>query len=244
MLARVRALLAKAESTPYEAEAEALTAKAQELMARYAISAAMVEELGAPGPEGAPERVDIQLEPPYVDAKAFLLGSVARANRCRLVWSSQPPLGAVFGFPDDLQAVELLYTSLLIQAARGMAAAGPVRDVTGTYRTRSFRRSFLLGFAGRIGERLRSAAEATTADVASETGVSLVPLFVERAARVDAAVREAFPHSAPHEFRIGNGGGYLAGREAGDRASLGGRAVAGSAPSIGAGRGGVRPQGQ
>ncbi|MDP9441581.1 MAG: DUF2786 domain-containing protein, partial [Actinomycetota bacterium] len=37
ILSRVRALLAKAESTEFAPEAEAFTEKAQELMARYAI---------------------------------------------------------------------------------------------------------------------------------------------------------------------------------------------------------------
>ena len=52
LLERVRALLAKAESTSFPEEADALTAKAQELMARHAIDAAMLEgaSVGATGP--------------------------------------------------------------------------------------------------------------------------------------------------------------------------------------------------
>jgi Protein of unknown function (DUF2786) len=42
MLERVRALLAKAESTEFAAEAEALTARAQELMARHSIDYALL----------------------------------------------------------------------------------------------------------------------------------------------------------------------------------------------------------
>ncbi|MEE3919447.1 DUF2786 domain-containing protein [Micromonospora sp. BRA006-A] len=53
MLDRVRALLAKAESTGYPAEAEAFTAKAQELMARHSIDAALLDA----GPTGPAARV-------------------------------------------------------------------------------------------------------------------------------------------------------------------------------------------
>ena len=42
MMARIRALLAKAEGTEYAAEAEALTAKAQDLMTRHAIDEALL----------------------------------------------------------------------------------------------------------------------------------------------------------------------------------------------------------
>ena len=42
MLGRVRALLAKAESTEFPEEAEALSARAQELMARYSIDYAVL----------------------------------------------------------------------------------------------------------------------------------------------------------------------------------------------------------
>ncbi|NEA40757.1 DUF2786 domain-containing protein, partial [Streptomyces sp. SID11385] len=41
MLTRIRALLAKAEATGFPEEAEALTTKAQELMARHSIDEAL-----------------------------------------------------------------------------------------------------------------------------------------------------------------------------------------------------------
>ena len=42
VLHKVRALLAKAEATPFDAEAEAFTSKAQELIARYRIDDALL----------------------------------------------------------------------------------------------------------------------------------------------------------------------------------------------------------
>src|SRR5438552_3000516 len=60
--------------------------------------------------------------------------------------------------PADLDAVELLFTSLLVQANAAMIRAGGKKDEYGRSRTRSFRQSFLVPYAIRIGERL---AEAT-----------------------------------------------------------------------------------
>lgn len=218
MLSKVRALLAKAESTEFEAEAEALTAKAQDLMARYSLNLAMVEA-GA-GMTGDPTSRPIVLEAPYVDTKALLISSVAVANRCRTVWMTTPPHAVVFGFPADIDAVELLYTSLLIQAAQAIQAAGSVRDHVGRSRTRSFRRSFLIGFASRVGERLREASAATTEEVESELGVSLLPVLADRSAQIDRLVDATFPRATTTSFRHSNGHGYLAGRVAADLASI------------------------
>jgi hypothetical protein len=52
-LGRIRALLAKAEATGYPPEAEALTAKAQELMARYSIDEAVLADAMRRGPAGS-----------------------------------------------------------------------------------------------------------------------------------------------------------------------------------------------
>ena len=60
----------------------------------------------------------------------------------------------MIGFSADLDAVELLFTSLLVQASAALQRAGGKRDAAGRSRTRSFRQSFLVAYAVRIGERL------------------------------------------------------------------------------------------
>ena len=61
-LRQIRALLAKAENTPFEADAVAFTAKAQELMARYAIDRAIVERREGSGEDSISH---IEIEAPY-----------------------------------------------------------------------------------------------------------------------------------------------------------------------------------
>ena len=121
-LERVRALLAKAESTSFPEEAEAFTIKAQELMARYGIDAAMVA--AARHDQSAPSRRVVRLDAPYSSAKAILLSVIARANRCAMVWSTVDHEAQVFGFDVDLDVVELLYVSLHLQATSAMLSAG------------------------------------------------------------------------------------------------------------------------
>jgi hypothetical protein len=218
ILERVRALLAKAESTQYEAEAEALSAKAQELIARHSVDRAVLDSARPRGPEPIARRIGI--EPPYVDAKGLLLSEVASANRCRAVQSPDLYFSTVFGYEPDVEATDLLYTSLLVQAGVAMRAAGSVRDRAGRSRTRSFRQSFLVGFAIRIGERLREAAESATVQAEAEHGTSLLPVLAGRSAHVDDACRSAYPDLAHTTMRAGNGLGYYAGRVAADQASI------------------------
>ncbi|CAM5725681.1 hypothetical protein SBADM41S_12325 [Streptomyces badius] len=66
MLTRIRALLAKAEATGFPEEAEALTTKAQELMARHTIDAALAARTGSRETPGA---CGIGRKPPYESAR-------------------------------------------------------------------------------------------------------------------------------------------------------------------------------
>lgn len=224
VLGRVRALLAKAESTSFPEEAEALTAKAQELMARHSIDAALAA--GGRGPTGRPDSIRLVVQNPYVSPKVHLLSAVARANRCEAVWSKHEGIVMIFGFPVDLEAVELLFTSLLVQATTAMLAAGSQVDRRGTSRTRSFRTSFLLSFSVRIGERLAEATADAEHEVAAQGGAAagdLLPVLADRAEAVLSERDRAFPQLRTARTSVSNGEGWSAGRKAAERASLTGQ---------------------
>ena len=218
---KVRALLAKAESTTFPEEAEALSAKAQELMARHSIDEAMVG--AAEGTSDTPGAARLAVDEPSAATKAVLLSVVASTNHCRAVWSRDLAFSTVFGFESDLAFVEILYTSLLVQATSAMFAAGPQIDRSGRSRTRSFRRSFLLAYADRIGHRLREAETASRAAAAEQYGGSLVPVLAGRADAVKAACDEAFPTVVRRTMGARSSAGWAAGRAAADLASLSGR---------------------
>lgn len=171
MLARIRALLAKAEATGYPQEAEALSAKAQELMARHSIDEAVLASGGTAARDGggdAPGACRIGVDPPYETAKAVLLDAVASANRCRAVWHEEFGFSTVVGFEADLEVVELLHTSLLVQATAAMTAAEAAQRAGGRRRTKTFRQSFLAAYAHRMGDRLAAAVREQTAEAAGE----------------------------------------------------------------------------
>jgi len=226
MLRKVRALLAKAEATEFEAEAEAFTAKAQTLITTHSLHHLLDSLNNDSASADSPSMVRLAVERPYEREKFGLLAEVARANRCRAILHTGLGLATVMGFDLDLDATELIYTSLLVQATHAMHAHGSQTDGWGSSSTRTFRRSFLVGFAGRIGERLSHATESAAAEAAAtESGSDrLLPVLASRAAEVEAFVETAFPHlsSLRSRARI-DGSGYHAGIKAADRADLGAR---------------------
>ncbi|MGH3821991.1 MAG: DUF2786 domain-containing protein [Pseudonocardiaceae bacterium] len=218
ILARVRALLAKAESTTFPEEAEALSAKAQELMSRYSLERMVVESTASgddPHPAAARR---MWLDNPYVAAKSLLVGAVAEANRCRTVLSEKLGFTTVLGDEVDLEIVELLSTSLLVQATRAMVSAGSQTTRTGRSRTRSYRQSFLLAYATRIGERLSAARDVGAAAVTDQS--RLLPVLAARERVVDELFEEMFPQAVSRSFSVGNAAGWHAGRAAADLAVL------------------------
>lgn len=219
-LAKVPALLAKAESTEFPAEAEALSAKAQELIATYALDR-YAEQLAGSGTEPSAAVRRVWLDTPYVDAKAMLVDAVAAANHCRSVFSSHLGFVTLIGQTADVEATELVVTSLQVQADRAMLRHGRSDDRYGNSRTRSFRRSFLISYATRIGERLRQATDETLA--ASTQSQDLVPVLTHNDERVRMVTEELFPQLVSRRTRISNGQGWVAGRAAADLAQLNAR---------------------
>jgi hypothetical protein len=210
VLDRVRALLAKAESTDFPAEAEAYSAKAQELIARHSIEDALTARDRV---EVVPYAKRIGVDHPYESEKAGLLDAVARANHCRTVWSPEFGFSTVFGFDADIDAVELLYTSLLVQANRAMVRDEPAK---GKARIKAFRRSFLVAYAVRIGERL---SRATRGEI--EQHADLLPVLRNRDLQVREAMDRAFPQTVrARGRRIDSLEGWESGRAAADEAEL------------------------
>ncbi|MFJ6856759.1 DUF2786 domain-containing protein [Streptomyces werraensis] len=216
MLGRIRALLAKAEATGFPEEAEALSAKAQELMARHSVDEALLAARAAVT-EG-PDAVRIGVDPPYEQAKAVLLDAVAAANHCRAVWNEAFGFSTVVGFAFDLEAVELLYTSLLVQATGAMTRAEAAQRAGGRKRTKTFRQSFLAAYAHRVGVRLAAAA----AEV--PVGEDLLPVLASREVAVGERMDRLFPETTTTRLRgVSDAAGWEEGSRAADAAQVRGR---------------------
>jgi hypothetical protein len=221
LLDRVRKLLAKAEAegvTP--PEAEALTAKAAELMARYGIDRA---RLAATRPDtDRPDSRVIDICNPWAQVRAHLLAGLAGAMRCQCVLLSTTRPGArihVFGYASDLERADILYTSLLLQMAHGLTAAVVPDRIRSP---RAWRRSWLLGFVSAVITRVRSAEEraATSADREAHPGPSTALVLADRALVIRRQLEQAYPVTRQTRITY-SGRGYSDGYAQGQRADIG-----------------------
>ncbi|GAA4939267.1 DUF2786 domain-containing protein [Actinoplanes utahensis] len=217
LLARVRKLLAMAEDpacTP--GEAEAFTAKAAELIAKYGIDQAMLA-VTDPAVDPVGDRV-IVLDAPYAREKAGLLAAVAAPMRCRVVHLDRRSLARshLFGHSADLERVELLFTSLLVQAAHGLAAS----PVPWGEHAAAYRRSWMVGYTQAISTRLWDAERSAAAET---PGAELV--LVDRTELVERRRDEMYPNLARMRPRRLQGTGLYRGYQAGQSARLGGAEV-------------------
>ena len=156
----------------------------------------------------------------YVRARLALLTIVGDHHDVRVVFKTLPTgmVAYLAGFRSDVDVVELLYHSLHQQAAAQMAG---ISRGTGAA-TQRFRRSFLMGFADRIGvvldESAREAAAGRSAAVADSTALVLR----ERSQQVDDHLQRSFGRiRSARPASAAQASGWQAGVAAAERADVG-----------------------
>lgn len=230
MLEKVRALLAMAERTDNPNERDAFNDKANELIAKYGI-----EQLNLTREEPLREGIIckiIHLEKPYAIDKASLLRYVALALRCDTI-RKRDSVGRLsddyrlIGFETDVERVELVFSSLLVQMAYGHTTDSmtkrPVYEDPRTYA-----KSWFLGFIQGAYNKLRAAERAASADGAPGTDVALV----DRKDQIARWIKDEFPKLSKGAKRKTTGTGYETGYVRGWEANTGtttlGRQTSGS----------------
>jgi hypothetical protein len=222
LLDRVRKLLVKAEGegvTP--AEAQALTAKAAELMAKYGIDRAL---LAADRPEtDRPANRLLDIDNPWAREKAHLLCGLASALRCQciLIASSRPGSRVhVFGYNSDIDRTDMLYTSVLIQMWHGLAGA---EVPAWSSSPRAWRRSWLLGFATAVVARVRTAEHGAVLAATGDGGQAAertALVLADRSGVIRRQVEQAYPVTRKARVTY-SGNGYRDGYAQGQRADIG-----------------------
>jgi hypothetical protein len=276
ILDKIRKLLTKAEGTDNEHEADIFMSKAQELMLKHSIDEAVARQHN-------PNRKTL-IEKRKIDFgrmlgrndKVSMLGSIAKHHQCR-IWHSTGSGGYVVicGFPEDIDSVEALWTSLCLQAdvacAKAMAEGqreeqnvkcderylenmkrngwridSQIHDgsrqrwdgleeelwsckLSRKVNGRTFKVSFLMGFASKIAERLSESARKAMEGAGATAGSTALVVLKTKADEVDAFVSENVKlSSGGYSRRSFSRGAYSSGQKAGTSATMGGSLAAGN----------------
>jgi hypothetical protein len=231
VMRKVRSLLELAEDAGTEHEATNARERAEALMIKHAIDEAILAEAGPEAREEVTSR-EITLTSPYADEKSLLLTEIAEVNRVRTVSPTRPFHGklpaTLVGYPSDLDRVEVLFTSLLLQASREVMQVRPGEPswieakLFGRESLTTYRRSWMLGFSETVGQRLRRihGEQQAQAEARNTTGHGTELVLADRQAAVDDAFAHLFPNSGTRW--VGSSGtGHGAGADAGRYADLG-----------------------
>ncbi|MDG4783276.1 DUF2786 domain-containing protein [Micromonospora sp. WMMD961] len=233
-LATIRGLLAKAEDpAATKPEAEAFMAKATELMAKYGVDRALLAASDPTSDAIGDKRITVP--GPYAMAKALLLYSIAEAlgvKGARIQRRKGKATGdqvlVLVGMESDLERVELIYTSLLVQALR-FQTWDYSRDPLAWAQPKKWKRDYMDGFRTTVVPRIEQ-AEARARQEAQEapqgSGPSVALVLVTKAELVSRAYEEKFPNARASSSSRPVGAGYGVGMDAGNRADIGGTRIA------------------
>ena len=260
-LQRIAALLRKAESTDNEHEADAFLTAAQRLATLHSVDLAVARahtgraeqrstpthravEIGTAGTRGLRTYVQLYL-------------AIARANQVTCDVARNSTMVFAYGFESDLDTVDALYTSLVVQMVRAcevyLASPARAQDLVAHLRrvrtgrgvrdvvehrpvhATTARINFQEAFAARIGRRLEEAGARATAEAIADRPAAGVEIVLR------AKELQISDHYRQHSTARGTWSGYRAtagysegSRRAGDAA--GRRARLGPASEIGGAR--------
>lgn len=252
MAEKVKKLLRLAEdpaATPEEAQA--FTAKAQQMMSKYAIDLAMISDAHDIDQLVA-ERIVIA--DPYARRKVSLANSVARANDCRGIYSTFYTTAGkkayyieIVGYATDVDWVKTLYASLEVQLASALTRDAKRRSPNENGRTWSV--NYIDGFSAAISNRLTAAKREAKAQAEREQweaninpapgteppfGPSVALVLADKAKQVESEFKVRHPRTRTVSSRSTySSSGHNSGAAAGQTASLARGSVGGHKPGLG-----------
>lgn len=226
---KVRKLLAKAESTTSQAEADALFAKASDLITRWRIEDAELAASGrGPANDFVQHVIPLGSYSPVADMLAikYVVEALGIHTAFTPYSPGRPATAHLYGWQSDVDKALMLWSAVSLQLVSSMKAEErrlkTARLSRGDLRT--WRQSFKRGYSYRVRERLLESARLAKGE-ATPTGGALV-----LASRDDEA-RRLFEEQTGTSRRTSmksNAHGLAVGRIAAERADLGAKRVGGT----------------
>lgn len=229
---KIAKLLAKAERTDNDAEAEAFFAKAAQLQAQHEIDQSMID--AARGNDANPvEKMQFMCKGSYAKAHMYALLGMAKAMGMKgfYVPGSSTIKVVIVGHKRDLVDLETLWSSILIQMARGAK-----RYINGWKLDRwdftpseryNAQRSYMVGFGDGVAEILRRVRQDAARELEAVQGPGVGLVLVKKAEVVKHAFDTMYPNLKSGRGMKINGSAHGAGQVDGRNANTGGRKAIG-----------------
>lgn len=221
MTDRVRKLFAKAESTTSTHEAEALLAKAYELLAKHGIDEAVAKS-GAGTDSSEIGTWTFEATGKYLYDQILLVNQVANVLHCSPIKMGRTKL-VVYGARRHLDRVQML--AGMLAAYMVNTASVLTNPYPNTVSTVTYRKSVMMGFIVTVGERLEAAEKSAVDDTGDTTGTEVV--LASDARRADSARDAAHPYASNGGSTRRSAAGFDAGAAAASNVDLGGKRVGG-----------------
>lgn len=155
IISKIENLLAKADSSTHEAERDAFYAKAADLMVRHQVEQEELRQAGTIRAEIEQRQFTYSTNDANLPGKRMLLAVAGRiAGDSAFIYytgSRRHQLATLVGFPDNLDTMQMLYSSFYLQARQEASRRGftQKRLVTG------YMQGFAMGVADKFDEVLR-----------------------------------------------------------------------------------------
>lgn len=230
MIGKIKALLAKAESTPFPEEQAAFSAKAQELISRYAVDQALLGDVKA----DVVHR-QVRVFGAYPASQVLLWVTLATENGCFALRHGYRSFRTVelCGAPEDLEMVMLLHASVWRQCSTAADHASSVwREecvvAPSRGKVRAWRSSFQRGYVAGVRDALRAANQTV-----GSSSVAAGLVLVDRLSRAEALASEMFDWTVTPSRAVLDEEALFAGHAAGKAASFATASVEGGRLQLG-----------
>lgn len=234
---KIRDILNHAERAGTQEEADSFFAKAQDLMTKWAIDDAMIQQAAQKHEKEQIEKRQIVLQFRFYKADASILQAIAINNQARVLITQQKGEGRgeyiayLVGFPTDLDRTEMMFASMMIQLSRALEdhLRNHPEIKADRNANKTERKSFRYGFASRLDARLQEAKKVASSD---GTANPYALALRNRDQEVDDYLAQMGAGKARGGPKKSSASGYMAGASAADRADVGNPAVGGNRKAL------------
>jgi len=215
VISKVQKLLRVAESSDKIGEVEAAQSLAQELITKYQIEEAMLNNHVG---EGGIISFRVETPKPYAIDKSVLLNSIAKYNFCKVLRGDTYCM--IYGYESDIQLCIALYNALSLHMINEMRIKlSKTNEIKAEKHPKAWAKGFFSGYAISIEERIRFSKSKVIKEVESDVSKSLELVVRDKQHAIEEYFQKLDRKKAT-DRKLTSVSGYRAGIDSGKEANI------------------------